>query len=166
MEVLFVIIIIFALVAIGIKTNNNIAKRPKREYVYAKKACAMTQHELIFYKTLLESISGCVIIPQAHLSMFLDHKVYGQNWSRAFSRINGKSVDFLICTNDMKPLIAIELDDNTHDRPDRQKRDIFVNSIISNANMPLLRLKADEWNSEIIKQEVARALKESTLEKL
>ena len=166
MEVLFVIIIIFALVAIGAKTNNNIAKKPKREYVYAKKACAMTQHELIFYKTLLEAISGCVIIPQAHLSMFLDHKVYGQNWSRAFSRINGKSVDFLICTNNMKPLIAIELDDNTHDRPDRQKRDIFVNSIISNTDMPLLRFKGDEWNSEIIKREVARALKESTLEKL
>lgn len=67
----------------------------------------MTQHELIFYKTLLEAISGCVIIPQAHLSMFLDHKVYGQNWSRAFSRINGKSVDFLICTNNMKPLTAL-----------------------------------------------------------
>ena len=29
----------------------------------------------------------------------------------------------------MKPLIAIELDDDTHDRPDRQKRDIFVNSL-------------------------------------
>lgn len=64
MEVLFVIIIIFVLVAIGVKTNNNIAKKPK------------------------------------------------------------------------------------------------------NANMPLLRFKAGEWNSEIIKQEVARALKESTLEKL
>ena len=166
MEVLFIIIIIFALAAIGVKTNNNIAKKPKREYAYTKKACAMTRHELIFYKTLLEAISGCIIIPQAHLSMFLDHKVYGQNWNRAFSRINGKSVDFLICTNDMKPLIAIELDDNTHDRPDRQKRDIFVNSIISDANMPLLRFKACEWNSEIIKQEVARALKESTLEKL
>ena len=155
MEVLFVIIIIFALVAIGAKTNNNIAKKPKREYVYTKKACAMTQHELIFYKT----------IPQAHLSMFLDHKVYGQNWSRAFSRINGKSVDFLICTNNMKPLIAIELDDNTHDRPDRQKRDIFVNSIISNANMPLLRFKAGEWNSEIIKQEIAHTLQGSMFEK-
>ena len=165
MEVLFVIIIIFALVAIRVKTNNNIAKKPKREYVYTKKACVMTQHELIFYKTLLEAVSGCVIIPQAHLSMFLDHKVYGQNWSRAFSRINGKSVDFLICTNNMKPLIAIELDDNTHDRPDRQKRDIFVNSIISDANMPLLRFKGDEWNSEIIKREVARTLKESMLKK-
>lgn len=92
--------------------------------------------------------------PASSLKHVLDHKVYGQNWSRAFSRINGKSVDFLICTNDMKPLIAIELDGNTHDRPDRQKRDIFVNSIISNANMPLLRFKAGEWNSEIIKQEV------------
>jgi len=31
--------------------------------------------------------------------------------------------------------------------------------------MPLLRFKAGEWNSEIIKQEVARTLKESMLKK-
>ncbi len=43
---------------------------------------------------------------------------------------------------------------------------VVFDGIISNANMPLLRFKGDEWNSEIIKREVARALKESTLEKL
>ena len=95
-----------------------------------------------------------MIIPQAHFSMFLEHRIKGQNWKAAFSRINGKSVDFLICNNEMKPLFAVELDDSTHNRLERQKRDIFVNSIMNNANMPLLRFKAGEWNNETIKQKV------------
>ena len=133
----------------------------KKEYVYIKKSCAMTPSELSFYKTLHEAVNGCVIIPQAHLSMFLDHEIKGQSWKAAFARINGKSVDFLICTNDMKPLIAIELDDNTHNQPDRKTRDGFVNSIIANTNMPLLRFKAGEWNSEIIKHRIAQALSQN-----
>ena len=121
----------------------------------------MTPSELSFYRTLHEAINGCVIIPQAHLSMFLDHEIKGQSWKAAFARINGKSVDFLICTNDMKPLIAIELDDNTHNQPDRKTRDDFVNSIMTNTNMPLLRFKAGEWNSEIIKHRITQALSQN-----
>lgn len=121
----------------------------------------MTPSELSFYKTLHEAINGCVIIPQAHLSMFLDHEIKGQNWKAAFARINGKSVDFLICTNDMKPLIAIELDDSTHNQPDRKTRDDFFNSIMTNTNMPLLRFKAGEWNSEIIKHRITQALSQN-----
>lgn len=61
----------------------------------------------------------------------------------------------------MKPLIAIELDDNTHNQPDRKTRDDFVNSIIANTNMPLLRFKAGEWNSEIIKHRITQALSQN-----
>ena len=105
----------------------------KKEYVYIKKSCAMTPSELSFYKS----------------------------WKAAFARINGKSVDFLICTNDMKPLIAIELDDNTHNQPNRKTRDDFVNSIMANTNMPLLRFKTGEWNSEIIKHRITQALSQN-----
>ena len=116
-----------------------------------KKNALWQNLKLKFYQILQECISGCVIIPQAHFSMFLEHRIKGQNWKAAFSRINGKSVDFLICNNEMKPLFAVELDDSTHNRLERQKRDIFVNSIMNNANMPLLRFKAGEWNNETIK---------------
>ena len=125
----------------------------------------MEINELAFYQTLHEVVSGCIIIPQAHLSIFLNHKVRGQNWSRAFSRINGKSVDFLICTNDMRPLLAIELDDITHNRPDRQQRDAFVNTVITSAHIPLLRFTASGWNTDTIKQQVAQALHASVFEK-
>ena len=61
----------------------------------------------------------------------------------------------------MKPLIAIELDDNTHNQPDRKTRDDFVNSIMANTNMPLLRFKTDEWSSEIIKHRITQALSQN-----
>ena len=61
----------------------------------------------------------------------------------------------------MKPLIAIELDDNTHNQPDQKTRDDFVNSIMTNTNMPLLRFKAGEWNGEIIKHRIIQALSQN-----
>ena len=159
-----VTVIIFLLIKVrqGTDKDTNSLKVPaKKEYLYIKKSCVMTPNELSFYKTLHEAVNGCVIIPQAHISMFLDHRIKGQNWKAAFSRINGKSIDFLICTNDMKPLIAIELDDSTHNQPDRKTRDDFVNSIMTNTNMPLLRFKTGEWNSEIIKHRITQALSQN-----
>ncbi len=71
----------------------------KKEYVYIKKSCAMTPNELSFYKTLHEAVNGCVIIPQAHLSMFLDHEIKGQSWKAAFAKINGKSITQALSQN-------------------------------------------------------------------
>lgn len=69
----------------GTDSDTSSIKTPiKKEYVYIKKSCAMTPSELSFYKTLHEAINGCVIIPQAHLSMFLDHEIKGQNWKGGF----------------------------------------------------------------------------------
>ncbi|QHU90201.1 DUF2726 domain-containing protein [Candidatus Saccharibacteria bacterium oral taxon 488] len=163
--IILIIIVVFGI--IGAKTNRRTTfSKPKTgEYAYTKKERIITQYELAFYQTLHEVVSGCIIIPQAHLSIFLNHKVRGQNWSRAFSRINGKSVDFLICTNDMRPLLAIELDDITHNRPDRQQRDAFVNTVITSAHIPLLRFTASGWNTDTIKQQVAQALHASVFEK-
>lgn len=59
------------------------------------------------------------------------------------------------------PQAAIELDDSTHNQPDRKTRDDFVNSIMANTNIPLLRFKADEWNSEIIKHRITQALSQN-----
>ena len=168
MEIIIIALVIIAILGmIGTKTSRptTVSKSKPGEYTYVKKEHIITQHELAFYQTLHEAVSGCIIIPQAHLSMFLNHKIHGQNWSRAFSRINGKSVDFLICTNDMRPLLAIELDDITHNRPDRQQRDAFVNTIIATAHIPLLRFTTSGWNTDTIKQQVAHALHTSVFEK-
>ncbi len=121
----------------------------KYQYKYNKKSSIMTKTEVRFYEKL-NTIMGekYYIVPQAHLSTFLNHKIPRQNWRGAFSVINGKSVDFLVCDKETsKPVIAIELDDWTHMKADRIERDELVNTILSEADVLLVRFRAGEWDT-------------------
>ena len=59
------------------------------------------------------------------------------------NRIHMKHVDFLICaSDDMRPVLGIELDDKSHARKDRQERDTFVDSVFATAGLPILHVQA------------------------
>ena len=63
----------------------------------------------------------------------------------AFNRIQSKHVDFVLCrSDDLSPLAAIELDDKSHDRPDRQERDKFLNDLFATSRIKLIRVKAQK----------------------
>jgi hypothetical protein len=58
-------------------------------------------------------------------------------------RIAQKHVDFLLCDpGSMRPLLGVELDDASHERPDRRVRDVFVDQVFGAAGLPLLRVPA------------------------
>lgn len=66
-----------------------------------------------------------------------------QKHRAAFNRIAQRHVDFLLCgPKTMKPLLGIELDDASHARADRVKRDEFLNSAFAAASLPLVRIPA------------------------
>lgn len=127
-----------------------ISEQVQRAFTYSRKGSIATPTELIFYRRLLLITKGnYAIVPQAHLSSFLDEKTKGQNWKRAFYAINSKSVDFLVCEKDsLRPLFAIELDDYTHKRYKRVQRDGIVNDIMAKAKIPLVRFEQGEWDTE------------------
>jgi hypothetical protein len=138
------VIILIAIVIIVIMLagqNKKVQEEILVKYSYLSKKQIMTNAEKVFYDKLLATLGNDhYIVPQAHLSMFIDHKIKGQNWKGAFSVINGKSVDFLIVEKTtQKPVLAIELDDYTHARPDRVKRDAVVVEILNRAGVPLQR---------------------------
>ncbi len=90
------------------------------------------------------------IFPQIHLPAFIDGQIFKQNWNGAFRHINEKSVDFLLCDRfNLRPLLAIELDDPTHELPNRKKRDVEVERILKTAKFPLLRLKREDLDSQL-----------------
>ena len=65
-----------------------------------------------------------------------DRKTY---WS-GLNRVTSKSIDFVVV--DLASggaLLAIELDDKTHQRDDRKRRDAFVNDALRQAGIPLVR---------------------------
>ena len=61
----------------------------------------------------------------------------------ALNRIIRKHVDFVTCkAEDLAIAGVIELDDRSHDRPDRRRRDAFIDEAMGSAGIPILHLAA------------------------
>ena len=59
------------------------------------------------------------------------------------NKIDRKHVDYLLCDLiTVRPLLGIELDDKSHQKSDRQARDVFVEKVFNAAKLPLLRIRA------------------------
>ncbi len=72
-----------------------------------------------------------------------------------FNQVARRHVDFLLCQpKTLKPLAGIELDDSSHQRPERQARDEFVDRAFAAAGLPLVRIPARQayTASEIAEQ--------------
>lgn len=60
----------------------------------------------------------------------------------ALNGVQRKSVDFILVSEESgQAVLGIELDDKTHDRPDRRLRDLYVNSVFRQIGVPLLRVR-------------------------
>ena len=130
-------------------------------YRYNRKYFIMTEREQEFYKKLkLVCGDSILIFPQIHLSSLFFHNVKGQNFKLAFRFINRLSVDFvLVDSRNFKTLLAIELDDSTHNEKDRVKRDLIVNDIFKKANFPLLRIDSIKIDNEKLKEMILETIK-------
>jgi len=117
--------------------------RTTTKYRYKSKKYFLSPAEHKFYDALITAVGhSYYVFAQVHLPNIVDHKVIGQNWRGAFRHIDEKSVDFVICDKTyISPKLAIELDDSSHQRVDRQERDKEVERILNDAELPLLRLK-------------------------
>ena len=132
-------------------------QQASRKYSYLKKPYIMTEREAKLYKRL-EAITGnkYYIFPQIHLDAILDHRAKGQNWRAALSSIQRKSVDYVfVDKSTMLSTYALELDDMTHNYPDRIERDSLVAAELKNAGVPLIRLRdVEHLDDEQLKDEL------------
>ncbi len=145
-------VILVLLIAVRIVTEIFFPERPFFwKYKYLKKEYFMTQPERDCFNALLRTVGNQYhVFPQVHLASVLNHKIRNQSWNGAFRHINQKSVDFVLCDKErIAPILTIELDDRTHERPDRQERDKEVERILSIAGLPLLRLRHDFIETEL-----------------
>jgi uncharacterized protein DUF2726 len=64
----------------------------------------------------------------------------------------------VICDAALSPLVAVELDDSSHQRPDRVARDRDVDRILEIASLPILRVPVRRTydGAEIAKQLLAK----------
>lgn len=154
---IILVIIIKAIVSNSGTQQNSVSY----QYIYTRKYRIMTEREQEFYKKLkLVCGDSILIFPQIHLSSLFFHNVKGQNFKLAFRFINRLSVDFvLVDSRNFKTLLAIELDDSTHNEKDRIKRDLIVNDIFKKAHFPLLRVDSVKIDNEKLKEMILESIK-------
>lgn len=69
-------------------------------------------------------------------------------WQRAFNKISSKHLDFVLCSkSDLTVVAAIELDDSSHQKRKRQKRDAFLVGVCQAAGIPLVQVPAQRTYS-------------------
>lgn len=139
-------------------TNNNNSQRFYRNNFGANNAFSpkycLTQTEFIFYKHLRKLIKDEYRIdPQIVLSSIINTK-HQANWTK----INKKTVDFVVRDENFNTHIAIELDDPTHNWKSRQQRDYFVNDVFRDAGIPLIRIKTSNSYEYEIKTRIPKYL--------
>ncbi|MDO8676047.1 MAG: DUF2726 domain-containing protein [Candidatus Azambacteria bacterium] len=145
MTIFYIIIGLIVVVAIAITISRGgfADIEEKAKYRYNRKNFFLTRAEHECYDALVEAVGAEYrIFVQVHLPTLVDHTIRGQDWRAALAHINRKSVDFVLCDKAyLSPKLAIELDDKSHERPDRQERDSEVERILREAGVPLLRLE-------------------------
>ena len=138
------------------KKENQISALP-----YRVRDDFLSPAELSFYK-VLASIVGTRLVTQSKVRLADIFFISRPNENQTFrNKISQKHLDFLVCdSKTMKPLFGIELDDSSHKRADRQKRDVFVNDVFRVANLPLLRFPVQRsYTSDEITSKIAPLFK-------
>jgi Protein of unknown function (DUF2726) len=122
----------------------------------------LTPTEQLFRRSLDIALDGRLqILCKVRLADLLQVRGHdAKERQRLFRRFAAKHVDFLLAEPEtLEPVLAIELDDSSHDRIDRRQRDQFLDELFAVAEFPLLRVKAAASYSP---RQILRAIEEIT----
>lgn len=98
----------------------------------------LTDVEQTLYHRMTEAIPDYIVLAQVQVSQIVGiHK--GPLWQTWFNKISRKSIDFLICRPDFSIVAAIELDESSHDREERQLADADKDIALTAAGIRLIR---------------------------
>lgn len=111
---------------------------------YQRKDYLLTKAERSFFGVLQNAVGNqYLIFAKVRLADLVFVPRGTEKWQSHFNRIQSKHIDFVLCDhNAVRPLVAIELDDSSHDRADRQERDGFIDSALAAAGLPTLHVTA------------------------
>jgi len=151
---LFIVVLFFSLLFVYVEQK-------KLPY---KKVSLFTNAEKNFLRVLDESVGdkyrvmgkpriADVILPVRGLAY--------NNWKRHFFQISNKHFDFIILSKDtFSPVLAIELNDKSHNKRKRKKRDALVERVCSSSGLPLLWINAKRsYSMEELKNKINSAIK-------
>ncbi len=112
---------------------------------YRLKDALLTQTEISYYNIINAYFGGdYLILPQINLASVIEKQ--GGGYRNELFR----NADFGIFDHNFRPILLIEINDNTHLRRDRKERDQKVSVICKKARIPLITF----WTKDGIDKDV------------
>ena len=150
--IIILIIVIIVLFALS-KKNGNIEKDEEEKEIRKEKndnfypyhsKMLLTKNEYYFFKKLkdITDEKNLQILAKIRLADLVEVNQGTKDWNKYFNRIKSKHIDFAIADN-MKIIALIELDDSSHEKDNRVKRDDFVNNVLSTSGYTIIRTKGE-----------------------
>lgn len=150
--------LIGALILVGLVLA--VMKKNKKGDLSYRAKNVMTEAERKLYYTLKAAVEdAATVLAQVNMSSFLNAK--GQGYT-AFNKISKKSVDFLVCDKNGLPILAIELQDRSHEKEDRKKNDEEKAYALKIAKIPLVEFEARKLPDVATAKEAIRPFMENT----
>lgn len=118
----------------------------RRELPYHSRKTLLSQGEAAFFAPLQQAVNGkYLIMSKVRLADVVSCS--SRDWHSGYGgAISQKHLDFVLCEpRTMRFILAVELDDRTHDAEDRKRRDRFVNRVLAVVELPLLRIQARSY---------------------
>jgi hypothetical protein len=129
--------------------------RPAIDLPYQKKRWFFSHAERVFFHVLGQAVRQIdrelVIFSKVRLAdlVIMTQGTRGTAYWRARGRISQKHADFILLrpapsgeAGALEPVLVVELDDASHEREDRRRRDALVDAIYQRAGLPILHIPA------------------------
>ena len=113
--------------------------------LFPKKVLTPVEQQL--YQRLLRAFPDHVVLAQVSLSQLVGVKK-GENFTAIWNRYNRLTADFVLCRRDFSIAAVIELDDRSHDSPQRMDADRRKAAVCTAAGIPLHRLNVNPLPDE------------------
>lgn len=143
-----------------LRSSKKNAKGSCVDYSYYRlNSSILTKTELSFFKILRSAVPAEFHITiKPRIADFISTKPYDHS---SFNRISRKHVDFLICSShDLSPVLAIELDDSSHQAQKVKNRDRFIETLYAEVSLPILRIPVTRfYKLSQLKSQILRHIK-------
>jgi hypothetical protein len=137
LALLLPIMLMLAAIAVASKRRQTRAGSADGPWPYDARQ-VISRPELILHRHLVAALPGHIVLAQVQVSRVLGVRK-GFDFHAWNNRINRLSYDFVVCTPDGNVLAAIELDDKSHEAPDRIEADQRKDRATASAGIPLIR---------------------------
>lgn len=136
------------------------AKKTPTKFPYQKRDYLLTIAERKFYDVLskIAEEQNYLVFAKVRLEDLLWLPKNTENRLKWRGYVRSRHIDFVLCNKEnIRPLLAIELDDSSHQREDRIERDERVDRILRDSGLPILHVRTQNfYNLNLLAKEIQK----------